>query len=106
MTDRDRRHQQIAAQMGYEDALAELASLILKLQEAGKRAAHIANVLNSVPLETAEPLHAEVNLFKLSPAEFQGIDCATIREIANAIVLARKSVTETKALARAMGCSV
>jgi len=106
MTDRDKRQQQISAQMAYEDATAELASLILKLKEIGKRAAHIASVLTSVPLEPVNPLNAESNLYKLSHAEFEGIDYETIRETTNAIVLARKSVTETKALARAMGCSV
>ncbi len=92
--------------MAYEDATAELASLILKLKEIGKRATHIASALTSVQLEPANPLSAESNLYKLSHAEFEGIDHDTIRETTNAIVLARKSVTETKALARAMGCNV
>jgi hypothetical protein len=106
MTDTARRRQRIDAQVAYEEALATLAGLIFQLQVIGKRASHVAAVLGAVALDPAHPLQAEAPLFMLSSADYQDIDFAPVRELTNAIVLARKEVTQTKALARAMGCTV
>jgi hypothetical protein len=106
MTDDSRRRQRIDAQMAYEEATEFLAGLILKLKAISRRANRIATVTGAVEIDSPEPLQSESPLLLLSPAEYEGIDFDTVRELANTIVLARKEVTQAKALARAMGCNV
>jgi hypothetical protein len=102
----DRRRARVDAQVAYEDAREELASLIVALATIGQRAAYIAAVDQSIELDPEEPLQSEAALLMLAPAQFEGIDFKAHRELGNAIVAARKQVAGKKALALALGCKL
>jgi hypothetical protein len=102
----DRRRARVDAQVAYEEAREELASLIVALRTIGQRAARIAAVDQSIELDPEEPLQSEAELLMLAPAQFEGIDFKTHRELGNAIVAARKQVAGEKALALALGCKL
>ena len=106
MTDTERRRQRIDAQVAYEEAGAALAGLIFQLQTIGRRAGRIAALTGAIEIDPREPLKSESPLLMLSEAEYQDMDFATVRELTNQVVLARKEVTQAKTLARAMGCNV
>ena len=102
----DRRRARVDAQVAYEEAREELASLIVALRTIGQRAARIAAVDQSIELDPEEPLQSEAELLMLATAQFEGIDFKTHRELGNAIVAARKQVAGEKALALALGCKL
>jgi len=105
-TDTDRRRQKIDAQLAYEEAREELASLIVTLGTIAERAAHIVAVDRSIELDPQEPLQSEAGLLMLAPAQFEGLDFKTHRDLGNAIAAARKHLAGKKALAAALGCNV
>jgi len=106
MTGAEIRQQGIAAQDAYEEAGKTLAALIFKLKTIGKQYAHIATLIGAIELEPKEPLCSESPLLILSPGDFEGIDFDAIRELTNAIVLARKALAEARIMARSLGRSV
>lgn len=106
MTSAEIRMQGIAAQDAYEEAQKSLAALIFKLKTIGQRQSHIAAVIGAIEIDPKEPLRSESSLLMLAESDFQGISFDAIRELANAIVLARKTVAETRIMARSLGRSV
>ena len=96
----------IAAQDAYEEAEKTLAALIFQLKTIGKRQGRIAALIGSIELEPKDTLRSESPLLTLSESDFEGIGHEDIRELANAIVLARKELSESRILARSLGRSV
>lgn len=80
--------------------------MIVALGTIGQRTARIAAVDQSIELDPEEPLQSEAELLMLAPAQFEGIDFKTHRELGNAIVAARKQVAGKKSLALALGCKL
>ena len=105
-TDTSRQRARIEAQIAHEDALGKLATLIHEAKVIGRRATKIGEITHALQLSPEQPLHSETALLMLAPGDFQDIQFASLREVANAIVTARREVTETGVLARAMGCNV
>ncbi len=105
-TDIERRKQRVDAQVAFECATENLASLLFTAKAIGSRAQKIATTTAALELCPEEPLQSESRLLQLAPGDYQDITFATLRELGNRIVLARKEVAEAQALARALGCKV
>lgn len=105
-TDIERRKQRVGAQVAFEDATENLASLLFMAKTIGNRAQKIASTMAALELCPDEPLQSESRLLQLAPGDYQDIAFATLRELGNRIVLSRKEVAEAQALARALGCKV
>jgi len=102
----DRRHQKVDAQVRYDEAVETVSGIIDQLKTISRRAALIAARTGTIEVHVKDPLKSEGPLFALTNDDFVGIDLATIRELTNALVLARKEVTGAEALARALGCNI
>jgi hypothetical protein len=106
ITDADRRRTRIDAQVAYEEAVERLATLVHQVKTIGRRATKIGEVIHAIQMSPAEPQQSESALLMLAPGDFESLQFAPLRELANAIVAERREVTETGALARALGCNV
>jgi len=106
MTDTDRRRQKVDAQFAYDEAVATVAGIILQLKTISRRAALIASRTGTIEVHVKDSLKSEGPLFALTDDDFEGIDFATIRELTDSLVLARKEVAGAEALARALGCNI
>jgi hypothetical protein len=106
IADADRRRTRIEAQAVYEESEERLATLIFEVNAIGRRAAKISTISRAIEVRPAEPLQSESKLLMLAPSDFENLKLDSIRELGNAIVVARREVAEAKALALALGCKL
>jgi hypothetical protein len=96
----------VEAQVAFEEKQEALGGLLLKLRAVEQRAAKLSRTIRAIEFDPTEPHKSEAALLMLCPADYEGMEYATVRELGNEIVAARRDVTEAKALARAVGCRV
>lgn len=103
MTDKDKRRQRIEALVECDEAVDNLATLVSKLKTIGKRTRKLAAAIEAIEVESDQPLQSEAGLLLLAQDDYEDIDFATIRALANSIAAARKEVTGALALKHSLG---
>ena len=103
MTAEDIRQQKKDILFAYEEAKTTLSCLLLKATDCGRRHQKIGSMLRGLEFAPEQPERSESDLLLLSVADFQDLDFATIRALANSIAAARRELAEAAEAKRIAG---
>ena len=103
MTAEDIRQQKKDILFAYEEAKTTLSCLLLKAVDCGRRHQKIGSMLKGLEFSPEQPERSESDLLLLSVADFQDLDFATIRALANSIAAARRELAEATEAKRIAG---